>query len=101
VRGAVLDVAVDVRDGSPTERRHVARELTAEGGEGLFIPMGVAHGFQSLVDDTLVLYLMSDHHAPGLERGYAHDDPAFGIDWPLPVTEISERDAAFAHLEAP
>lgn len=92
VQGAILDVAVDVREGSPTRLRHVARELSADDGLALYVPMGFAHGFQALTDDVVILYTVSDHHAPDLEVGYAHDDPAIGIDWPLPVTVISEKD---------
>lgn len=99
VQGAIHDVAVDVRADSPTFGRHVAAELSADNGRGLFIPMGVAHGFQALTDDVVMVYAMSDHHAPDCEDGYAHDDPAFGIGWPLPVTVISDRDASYPHLE--
>lgn len=98
-RGAILDVAVDVRPGSPTYGRHVAVELTADNRRALFLPAYVAHGYQTLVDDTEVLYQVSGPYAPGAEDGYRHDDPAFGIAWPLPVSSISEKDASWPLLE--
>ena len=93
-RGRAFDVAVDIRPGSPTFGRHVSAELTAEGGEQLFIPAGFAHGFCTLEAGTEVAYKVSDFHAPEHDAGIRFDDPALGIAWPLagrpPV--ISERD---------
>lgn len=92
VRGAVHDVIIDLRPDSPTHMRWQGFELSAENGRSLYIPKGFAHGFQTLVDETDVLYLISYAYVPGVGAGLRHDDPAFGIPWPLPVSVISERD---------
>ncbi|MDP9407555.1 MAG: dTDP-4-dehydrorhamnose 3,5-epimerase [Actinomycetota bacterium] len=94
-RGAILDVIVDMRDDSPTRYRHVAVELTAENRRALYVPPLFAHGFQALSDDTEVTYMVGGAYTPGAERGFRHDDPAFGIDWPLPVDVISDKDASW------
>lgn len=91
-RGAVWDVIVDLRPESPTLRQHFAALLSAEKGNALYIPPGMAHGFQTLEDATEVFYQISVPYAPESARGYRWDDPAFGIPWPEPVTVISERD---------
>ena len=93
--GAIVDVAVDVRPGSATYGRHVVVELTAANRRALWIPPYVAHGYQTLVDDTEVTYQVSGRYAPGAEKGYRHDDPAFGVRWPLEVTVISDKDRAW------
>jgi dTDP-4-dehydrorhamnose 3,5-epimerase len=92
VRGAIFDVALDLRPESPTFRQHYAVELSAKNGLALFIPEGCAHGQQALVDDVEVFYQMSEFFVAEVQRGVRHDDPAFAIVWPLPVTEISDRD---------
>jgi dTDP-4-dehydrorhamnose 3,5-epimerase len=97
-RGAVIDVAVDVRPASPTFLRHVAVELTADNHRALFIGAGLAQGSQTLVDDTEVLYQMNVPFRPGFARGLRHDDPGLGIDWPLPVTVISDKDQSWPLL---
>lgn len=81
LRGRIFDVAVDLRPGSPTRGRHVAVELA--GDRLLHIPPGVAHGFQTLEEDSLVSYLISEEYVAGLQRGVRWDDPRLGIDWPL------------------
>jgi dTDP-4-dehydrorhamnose 3,5-epimerase len=91
-RGAIFDVIIDIRPDSPTYRRWQEFELSSENGHQLYIPKGFAHGFQTLSDDVEVNYLISTPYAPELARGIRHDDPAFGISWPLAVTEISEKD---------
>lgn len=96
VRGAIHDVAVDLRPGSPTRGRAFSVQLSEDGNEALFIPEGFAHGYQALCDTVVVDYLMSAPYAPDHARGARFDDPAFGVAWPLPVTMISDRDAAFA-----
>lgn len=92
IRGAIHDVVVDVRPGSATFGRHAAVELSADNRLALYVPPGLAHGFQTLADDTELYYQMSAEYAPELARGFRHDDPGLGISWPLPVTSISERD---------
>jgi dTDP-4-dehydrorhamnose 3,5-epimerase len=98
-RGAIFDAIVDVRLGSPTRGKHFAVVLTAENGLQLFIPKGMAHGFQTLEDATEVFYQISAPYAPELARGYRFDDPAFGIPWPLPVTVLSDRDRDLPRFE--
>jgi dTDP-4-dehydrorhamnose 3,5-epimerase len=98
-RGAVYDVIVDMRPESPSYLQHAAVELTADNRRALYVPPMCAHGFQTLVDDAEVTYHVGDVYRPSHERGLLHDDPALGIDWPLPVTVISEKDAAWARLE--
>lgn len=82
VRGAVWDVAVDIRQGSPTYGRHVAVTLSGENGRQFFIPRGFAHGFLVLEDDTLFAYKCDNFYHPESERGMKFDDPALGISWP-------------------
>lgn len=97
-RGAIYDVAVDLRPHSPTFRRWFSVELTEANRLALFIPEGCAHGFQSLRDASEVVYQMSTPYVPGTERGVRWDDPAFGIEWPEPPAHgrtISERDASY------
>lgn len=90
VRGAVLDVALDVRT-----RRHVAVTLSAEAGNALFVGRGLAHGFLTLTEDAAVEYLIDVPYAPGHDRGVRWDDPAFGIPWPAAPAVIGERDASW------
>jgi len=99
-RGAIHDVILDLRRGSPAFKRHVAVQLDAEGGRMLYVPEGVAHGFQTLADDTEVFYQMSEFYAPDHARGVRWDDPAFGITWPADDRTISERDRGYADFGA-
>ncbi len=99
LRGRVLDVAVDLRRGSPTFLKWHAEELSAENMRALAIPEGFAHGFQTLTPDCEILYLHSHPYAPEHEGGLRHDDKRLGISWPLPVTDLSARDAAFPALD--
>ena len=94
-RGAIFDVMVDLRPGSPTYCHWHGAELSAENGWALFIPEGFAHGFQTLSDDSEVFYQMFASYAPDHADGLRWDDPAFGIRWPLPVTAMAERDRTF------
>jgi dTDP-4-dehydrorhamnose 3,5-epimerase len=92
LRGKVWDVAVDLREGSPTFLRWHAVELTPESGRMFVIPEGCAHGFQALAPDSELLYLHTAHYTPEAEGGVRHDDPALAIGWPLAVTDLSQRD---------
>jgi dTDP-4-dehydrorhamnose 3,5-epimerase len=97
-RGAVWDAIVDLRPASPTHRRWFGAELTATNGRALFVPVGMAHGFQTLEDESEVLYMMGHEYVPESARGVRWDDPAFGIEWPEPPSggrTISERDASY------
>jgi dTDP-4-dehydrorhamnose 3,5-epimerase len=95
LKGAIFDVIVDLRQDSPTYRRWMGVELTAENRNRLYIPKGFAHGFQALTDDAEVGYLISAFYEPAAASGVRHDDPAFGIRWPLPVTVISGKDVGW------
>jgi dTDP-4-dehydrorhamnose 3,5-epimerase len=97
-RGAMHDIVVDLRAGSPTFRRWHAVELTDENRLSLYVPPGMAHGFQTLADDTEVLYQMSVPHHPESARGLRFDDPALKIAWPLAPVCVSQRDLAFPLL---
>lgn len=94
-RGAIFDVAVDLRPASPSFGEWCGVELTAENGRMLYVPEHCAHGFQSIEDDSEVMYLTSAFYAPESCRGARFDDPAFGIPWPLPVSAISEQDRSW------
>jgi dTDP-4-dehydrorhamnose 3,5-epimerase len=97
-RGAIYDVALDARRGSPTFGRWVAAELTADNRRMLYVPEGVAHGFQTLTDDAEVFYQISEFHHPESERGIRWDDPGVAIAWPLTDATVSPRDAALPRL---
>jgi dTDP-4-dehydrorhamnose 3,5-epimerase len=98
ISGAIYDVVVDMRPDSPTYLRHVGVELSAANRRQLFIPRLCAAGYQTLADETEVAYQVSEFYTPETERGIRHDDPALGIAWPVPVTEISAKDAAWPLL---
>jgi dTDP-4-dehydrorhamnose 3,5-epimerase len=91
-RGAIFDVIIDLRAGSPTEEHWYGAELNPENGLMLYAPEGFAHGYQTLRDDTEMSYLTSKPYAPSAARGVRYDDPVFGITWPLPVSVVSEAD---------
>lgn len=93
MRGAILDVAVDIRTGSPTFGKWVARKLTAANKLALWVPSGFAHGFIALEDDTMVWYKCTSTHAPESERSIRYNDPAIGIDWGMEPSFISGKDA--------
>lgn len=98
--GAIFDVAVDLRAGSPTLLGWHGETLSAENGRSLFIPAGFAHGFQALTDDCALIYLHTAAYAPEAEGALDAFDPAIGVDWPLPVTDMSARDRAHSRLDA-
>jgi len=104
IQGRILDVAVDVRRGSPTYGRSAAVELSADSGEQVFIPMGFLHGFVTLEPDTLVLYKVDAPYAPECEGSVRWDDASLGIDWGVSAAVLSAKDAvapAFADLDSP
>ena len=90
--GAIYDVIIDLRAGSPTFKQWFASELTAENRRQLYVPEGFAHGFQTLEDNTEVFYQHSAFYSPDHQRGLRFDDPAFKMIWPLGIVSISERD---------
>lgn len=100
-RGAIYDVAADVRPGSPTYGRWVGFELTADNGDALYVPEGCAHGFQALTDDAAIRYDASAAYTPEAVRGARHDDPLLEVGWPLPVSVISDQDANWPLLGGP
>lgn len=100
IRGAVWDVAVDLRAGSPTFLQWHAETLTAVNGRALLIPEGFAHGFQTLSDDVEMLYCHSAAYVPGAEAGLHFQDPRVAIVWPHPPTLVSERDQQHPRLDA-
>lgn len=98
VRGAIFDALVDLRPTSPTRGRYATATLSADNGHALYVPPGFAHGFQTLEDDTELLYMISEFYRGGTGRGFRYDDPEVGIPWPRQVTVISEKDAALPRL---
>jgi dTDP-4-dehydrorhamnose 3,5-epimerase len=98
-RGAVFDVAVDVRAGSPTCGRWVGFELSACNRRGLYVPPGYAHGYQTLSDESEILYTTSARYAAASATGVRYDDAAFGIRWPGPVSVISHADSHWPDFE--
>ena len=101
VKGAVLDVAVDVRRGSPTFGQHVAVELSAENHRQFFIPRGFAHGFVVLTDEVVFQYKCDNFYAPQYEGAIAWDDPDLGIDWRVPSEDVllSDKDRCHPRLK--
>ncbi|MBD2208541.1 dTDP-4-dehydrorhamnose 3,5-epimerase [Nostoc linckia FACHB-104] len=91
-KGAIYDVIIDMRPDSPTFLSHIGVELTADNHRALYVPELFAHGYQALTDDAEVVYQVGEFYTPGYERGLRYDDPFFNIEWPLEVTEISEKD---------
>jgi dTDP-4-dehydrorhamnose 3,5-epimerase len=98
-RGALYDVVVDLRPDSAMYGKWIGAELNADNRKALFIPEGCAHGFQTLLDNTEVDYLMSSRYQPEAASGVRFDDPAIGIDWPLAVSSVSDRDRDWPDFE--
>jgi dTDP-4-dehydrorhamnose 3,5-epimerase len=101
VRGALIDYIVDLREDSPTFKQWISVELTAENRLSLYIPKSLAHGFFTLVDDTVIHYQMSEFYQPASARGFRYDDPTFNIRLPFNITTISQRDREFSNLLVP
>jgi dTDP-4-dehydrorhamnose 3,5-epimerase len=91
--GAIYDVIIDMRPESPTYLCHIGVELTADNRRALYVPEIFAHGYQALTDGAEVVYQVGEFYTPGYERGLRYNDPLFNIEWPLPVSEITEKDA--------
>jgi dTDP-4-dehydrorhamnose 3,5-epimerase len=93
-RGSILDVAVDIRTGSPTYGHHVTAVLSADNWSQFWVPPGFAHGYLTLEDDCEVIYKVTDYYAPECDRGIAWDDPALGIDWRISAADatLSDKD---------
>ncbi len=100
IRGAVYDVIVDLRPGSSTYRQWVGTELTAQSHRMIYVPEGFAHGYQTLADHSEVLYFVTASYAPEAERGLRYDDPAVGIEWPLPARHVSDKDRSWPDISA-
>lgn len=98
-QGAVYDVIVDLRPDSPTYLTHVGVELTADNHRAFYVPDLFAHGYQTLTDNAEVIYQVSEFYTPGYEKGLRYSDPSLQIHWPLPITKISEKDAAWPLLD--
>ncbi|MBI4620269.1 MAG: dTDP-4-dehydrorhamnose 3,5-epimerase [Desulfobacterales bacterium] len=105
IRGAIYDVIVDLRPDSPTYCQWFAVELTAHRSpltapyKMLYVPKGFAHGFQTLESNSVVFYQMSEFYHPECGKGIRWDDPAFGINWPLPIQSISKKDISYPNFE--
>ncbi len=97
-RGAILDIIVDLRPESETYLERVAVELTADNHRSLYVPERFAHGYQTLEDETETSYQVGEFYTPGVEGGLLYSDPRLGLEWPLPVTEISEKDQGWEPL---
>jgi dTDP-4-dehydrorhamnose 3,5-epimerase len=98
-RGAILDIIVDLRPESPTYLRHTAVELTQDNHRALYVPERFAHGYQVLADETETSYQVGEFYSPPHERALPYDDPRLGLEWPLPVAVISEKDRDAPLLE--
>ena len=99
IRGAIYDVLVDLRDDLPTYGRSFGAELSETNGLSIYVPMGFAHGYQALTDGAAVHYLVSALYSPDHEDGVHHADPSLGIEWPLPITAVSSKDAQLRFLK--
>lgn len=98
-RGAILDIIVDLRPESPTYLAHVAVELSADNYRGLYVPERFAHGYQALEDHTETSYQVGEFYAPGTEGGLLYSDPRLKLTWPLPIGEMSPKDAEWKLLD--
>ena len=99
VRGAIWDAIVDLRPDSPTFRKWIGVELSADNGRMLLVPKGFAHGFVTLTEDCAVTYQVSEFYTPAAERGLRWNDPAIGIRWPVEVVDLSDKDRDWPDLK--
>jgi dTDP-4-dehydrorhamnose 3,5-epimerase len=99
MRGAILDIIVDLRPESPTYLNYIGVELTEDNHRGLYVPERFAHGYQVLWDKTETSYQVGEFYTPDAEGGLAYNDPRLGLEWPLPVSAISEKDQSWKLLE--
>jgi len=99
-KGANYHVIIDLRPESPTYLQHVGVELTPENRRALYVPEMFAHGYQAQVDSCEAIYQVSEFYTPGCEQGLRYDDPTFGIEWPIPVSEITQKDASWPLFES-
>jgi dTDP-4-dehydrorhamnose 3,5-epimerase len=99
IEGTIVDIIVDLRRDSPTYLKHEKFELSDTNRRQLYVPRGFAHSFQAVSDDVEVSYLVSAAYTPAAERGVRYSDPRLGIEWPLPVTVISDKDANWPLLQ--
>jgi dTDP-4-dehydrorhamnose 3,5-epimerase len=97
-RGAILDIIVDLRPESPTYLDHISVELTADNYRAIYVPERFAHGYQVLTDNTETSYYVGEFYTPSAEGGLRYDDPGLKLVWPLPVSQISPKDTAWAPL---
>lgn len=100
IKGRAWDVVIDLRENSPTYKQWQGFELSADNRDRVYIPKGFAHGFQTLEDDTEMSYLISAFYEPTAASGVRYDDPVFAIEWPLPVSDISDKDRAWPLVSA-
>jgi dTDP-4-dehydrorhamnose 3,5-epimerase len=98
-RGAILDIIVDLRPESPTFLQHIAAELTEDNYRGLYVPERFAHGYQVLCDNTDTSYQVGEFYTPGSEGGLLYSDPRLALQWPLPVSVISDKDRLWKPLD--
>src|SRR6185436_15498257 len=98
-RGAILDIIVDLRPESPTYLQHISVELTAGNSRALYVPERFAHGYQVLEDETETSYQVGEFYAPACEGGLLYNDPRLGLVWPLPVSEISDKDKSWKKID--
>ena len=99
-RGAIYDVIVDLRPDSPTYLQHYGIELSADNYRSLYVPEMFAHGYQTLTPEAEIVYVVSEFYTPGCERGLRYNDPVFDIQWPLPISLISQKDSSWDLFES-
>lgn len=95
IKGAIYDVVVDLRPDSPSYLRWIGMELREDSRDMIYVPPGCAHGYQTLVDDARLAYYIGSYYEPSASRGVRYDDPTFSIEWPLPISLISDRDKGY------